>query len=105
MCDARPADPHAVQRLVDAHHPVTAGKGRADPDGPLRSAARGRSAALRLVSDDIKDGEPNGTIQSAGTPDLSTASRSKSETSTWNGIPQRELTKNPLPEMFGADQN
>ena len=25
--DAGPADPHAIQRLVDAHHPVTAGAG------------------------------------------------------------------------------
>src|SRR5690349_20543340 len=44
-------------------------------------------------------------MQGEGTPDFSTAPRSKSETSTWNGSPQRELTTNPLSGMFGADQN
>ena len=38
--DAGPADPHAVQRLVDAHDPVTAGAGRTDDPGDAGGVQR-----------------------------------------------------------------
>ena len=79
--DTGPADPPAIQRLFDAHDPVTAGAGRADdpgdalrhaalrpaagspataPDGPPRSATRGGPPMPRPVSAGMRAGEPCG---------------------------------------------
>ena len=45
VCDAGAADPHPVERLVDAHDPAAARTGRADDSGDTAVVRAARSAA------------------------------------------------------------